>query len=476
MKDSELCFYMIAQWNAYHAYIAPFLYCLNRAYPEASAFIDVRGELSPGNRELIAKATNNPRHKVYENEFLEYPADNFTTMALRWTQWKPEFEQFSGLYIGDIDIMLSKEFPTLADQQESFCEMCYSNVVISHNHNVKGTRLTGLHFIKPKEYRKAMKPVMELCDKLLLRGENPDLFWNEALGAKDNEIMLYRMIQLAGLPMTKNTKFLHHGIHLGDSRYPGRWRGRLRDDGHYKVWFKDLGPVLESVEFRALIEDETIMKEVNTVISESKMKDYSQHGEQDHILEFFKGQPTGRFLDIGAFDGMTNSNTRALSDVGWDGVCVEANPISFIKLLANHQHSTKVSCVNAAVLPSVKAAHFFNSREPQLATCLSKEHLGEWYSNNFWVSSITGEMIAAEFGEQFDFVSLDVEGVDLSVLATLGPVLKNTKLLCIEDCIPMHDFNQEYYDRLLAAAAAHGLSRVITRTKHPTGNTLLARP
>ena len=58
------------------------------------------------------------------------------------------------------------------------------------------------------------------------------------------------------------------------------------------------------------------------------MKDYSQHGEQAIILDYFEKQgiQQGRFLDIGANDGITFSNSYALVIRDWKGVAVEASP------------------------------------------------------------------------------------------------------------------------------------------------------
>ena len=52
------------------------------------------------------------------------------------------------------------------------------------------------------------------------------------------------------------------------------------------------------------------------------MEKYSQLGEQDIILNYFNGKQ-GTFLDIGANDGKTFSNSYALSLLGWKGVCVD---------------------------------------------------------------------------------------------------------------------------------------------------------
>ena len=52
---------------------------------------------------------------------------------------------------------------------------------------------------------------------------------------------------------------------------------------------------------------------------------YAQHGEDRALLEFFGGMP-GFYVDVGANDGLSNSNTAALDEMGWRGLLVEADP------------------------------------------------------------------------------------------------------------------------------------------------------
>ena len=51
---------------------------------------------------------------------------------------------------------------------------------------------------------------------------------------------------------------------------------------------------------------------------------YSQNDEEKVILGWFrdKKKKVGRFLDVGAYTGLELSNTRALMEKGWSGVCV----------------------------------------------------------------------------------------------------------------------------------------------------------
>ena len=202
---------------------------------------------------------------------------------------------------------------------------------------------------------------------------------------------------------------------------------------------------------------------------------YSQWDEEAAILEFFRGNASGRFLDLGAFDGVTGSNTRALRVLGWGGVCVEAAPENFIALARLYGNDPRVDCLCAAVLWKPGIAEFHHAGG-QCGT-LREDH-SVAVEHSYYVPAVTPAQIAAHFGEIFDFVSVDVEGIELELLPALGPVLAQASLLCLEDAIPCREFDQAYYDSLLRAAAAHGFDKVLARTAPPdggSGNTLLTK-
>ena len=50
-------------------------------------------------------------------------------------------------------------------------------------------------------------------------------------------------------------------------------------------------------------------------------KIFSQYNEDEIITEFF-GNYAGTFLDVGAYDGISDSNTHALSLKNWRGVYI----------------------------------------------------------------------------------------------------------------------------------------------------------
>ncbi len=74
---------------------------------------------------------------------------------------------------------------------------------------------------------------------------------------------------------------------------------------------------------------------------------YSQYG-QDNYLDsiIFKGIEDGYFIEFGAFDGVTHSNTLFFERTrNWKGICIEPKKDAFEKLTANR---TAV-CINGCV-------------------------------------------------------------------------------------------------------------------------------
>ena len=63
------------------------------------------------------------------------------------------------------------------------------------------------------------------------------------------------------------------------------------------------------------------------------MVDYSQNGEQEHILTFLRdmGLDTGHILEFGAGDGITMSNTKALRDMGWTAALYDGKASGDVK-------------------------------------------------------------------------------------------------------------------------------------------------
>jgi FkbM family methyltransferase len=75
---------------------------------------------------------------------------------------------------------------------------------------------------------------------------------------------------------------------------------------------------------------------------------HSEYGQDRWLNEsVFKGMRNGIFVEFGALDGILHSNTLFFeSELGWGGLCIEANPALRARLPANRPNAL---CLSAAI-------------------------------------------------------------------------------------------------------------------------------
>jgi FkbM family methyltransferase len=160
---------------------------------------------------------------------------------------------------------------------------------------------------------------------------------------------------------------------------------------------------------------------------------YSQSTEQGVILNFFKGS-IGKFLDIGAYDGMTLSNTYALAELGWSGVCIEPSLINCSRCKGLYRNNNKVRVIDVAIGEKDERAVFYDTPGDFYGSMMkgNAERYGKTSELDI-VDCWSCSTLFKETGYDFDFISLDVEGNNFDVLTSI-PIgdLKQLRLLCIE--------------------------------------------
>jgi FkbM family methyltransferase len=165
------------------------------------------------------------------------------------------------------------------------------------------------------------------------------------------------------------------------------------------------------------------------------MKDYSQTGEQAHILRYFEGR-TGHFLDLGANDGVTFSNTHALALLGWSGVCVDASPKAYEALRKTYKDRCDVWCLNYAIAERSGPITLHQASDT-LVSSLNASQPMKWGRYGFQWEQVTVDGVTIEEMMQyakgpFNFISMDIEGMDYDILRTMDLQAMCCELLCIE--------------------------------------------
>jgi len=81
----------------------------------------------------------------------------------------------------------------------------------------------------------------------------------------------------------------------------------------------------------------------------------SQLGQDRIVDEYLHGKRNGVFVDIGAYDGVTFSNTLMLErDRGWAGICIEPLPDVFVELRKNRRCICVQACLGNREEPAVE--------------------------------------------------------------------------------------------------------------------------
>jgi len=176
------------------------------------------------------------------------------------------------------------------------------------------------------------------------------------------------------------------------------------------------------------------------------VKFHSQVGQDRFLLEnFFRGKRGGVFVDIGAYDGETLSNTLFFErSMGWTGLCVEPLPAAFAKLKATR----KAICENVSVANFEGEAEFvetddrtgpnekmfsglaanFDPRQSQRIAAMGQSRITR-------IVPVTkfSTLLAKHSLFDIDYCSIDTEGSELAILSDFDPKRFRIKVLTIEN-------------------------------------------
>jgi FkbM family methyltransferase len=170
----------------------------------------------------------------------------------------------------------------------------------------------------------------------------------------------------------------------------------------------------------------------------------------DKKIEAYVNYDNGYFVELGANDGYTQSNTYYFEkNRGWTGVLVEPIPHNYLICLNNRSPKTKVFC-NACTSFSYREKFveiaFSNlmstpiGLESDISNPLEHAKSGVQFlhenENNFLFGAIAKPLNdilnLANAPKQIDFLSLDVEGAEIEVLKGIDHSSYRFNYLCIE--------------------------------------------
>lgn len=188
----------------------------------------------------------------------------------------------------------------------------------------------------------------------------------------------------------------------------------------------------------------------NSLFSNYKLKFYppyySQCGQDKFVNEkIFKNKKNGVFVEVGAHDGRSYSNTLFFEErLGWKGICIEPNPIIFQKLIKNRN----CICVQCALSNFIGTQKFllvtgyaemlsglvdeYDSRHPARIDSEIKKFGGSKKivdTNVFTLNSICDTYDI----KHIDFLSIDTEGSEESIIKSIDFDKLTIDVIMVED-------------------------------------------
>src|SRR6266581_2478754 len=151
-------------------------------------------------------------------------------------------------------------------------------------------------------------------------------------------------------------------------------------------------------------------------------KSYSQEGEDMVLERIFAGKKGGFYVDVGAHHPRRFSNTYFFYRKGWKGINIEPNREAIHAFQSERKRDTNLQC---GISDRPGRLMYYSFDEPALNTfdqALAKSRIASTPYKLVGTSAIPVERLDAILSKHvpancvIDFLSIDVEGLDLSVL------------------------------------------------------------
>lgn len=177
-----------------------------------------------------------------------------------------------------------------------------------------------------------------------------------------------------------------------------------------------------------------------------EFKYYSQDGQDKYLDQTIFSQKTGGFfIEIGANDGITLSNTFFFEKHRqWSGICVEPHPSAFSKLKNNR----RVKLINACIADSENDKEFLKIEgySEMLSGLMEKydpthlkridDELTKFGGSKeiVKISCIKLDTIIKQYASSgVDYCSIDTEGGELDILETANLKENEIKVISVEN-------------------------------------------
>ena len=162
----------------------------------------------------------------------------------------------------------------------------------------------------------------------------------------------------------------------------------------------------------------------NEYLAENGESSFSQNN-QDKLVLSLLGESPGFFVEFGADDGVTLSNTFLLEkDFNWKGIVCEPSIVSREKLIASRDCYIDLNCVtdkSGEVVSFIETGRGLSSIEKYAYDDMWADTRKEGYSYEVPTISLSDLLDKYNAPYEIDYISLDVEGSEIYILQDFLP-------------------------------------------------------
>jgi FkbM family methyltransferase len=166
-----------------------------------------------------------------------------------------------------------------------------------------------------------------------------------------------------------------------------------------------------------------ILRKVRSVfLDEFATKSYSQEGEDMILNRIFEGKLQGFYVDIGAHHPRRFSNTYLFYKRGWTGINVEPNPYVIKIFNSDRSRDINLQCGVSECEGTLKYYYFDDPALNTFDECVVRSRLETTPYKVVKQENIPVRQLSTilkkhlPVGMPIDFLSVDVEGFDVTVL------------------------------------------------------------
>ena len=174
---------------------------------------------------------------------------------------------------------------------------------------------------------------------------------------------------------------------------------------------------------------------------------------QDIFVYYFSNlKKKGFFIEIGAADGINISNTYLLEKkFYWDGIICEPNPIHKLSNLTNRK---AILDTNVIDYKNLKKKYFYMNDD----TFNSSINKNKKYKKKIYLKTISLNFLLNKYKcpKIIDYISIDTEGNEYSILKNFNFKKFNVKIFTIE-----HNFNNSKRNNIFKIMKKNNYIRVL---------------